>query len=55
MSKVTKFNIGDEVYWEDPDEGICSGYGTIIQVNGDIYSIKKHDGGELEAFVHELK
>ena len=49
--------IGDEVYWNDPnreeDEG-CSGYAFITGINGEIYSIKKHDGGEVEAFKDEL-
>jgi len=49
-----KYEIGDEVYWNDPDEGICSGYGEVTEVNGEIYSIKKHDGGEVEAFKDEL-
>jgi len=50
-----KYNIGDEVFWNDPDEGICSGYGKVTEVNGEIYSIKKDDGGELEAFENELR
>ena len=49
-----KYSIGDEVFWNDPDEGTCSGYGKVTEVNGEIYSIKKNDGGELEAFEHEL-
>jgi hypothetical protein len=55
-TKQTNMNleIGFEVYWNDPDGGICSGYGEVIEVNGEIYSIKKHDGGEVEAFKHEL-
>ena len=52
--KKMKYNIGDEVFWNDPDEGICSGYGKVTEVNGEIYSIKKDDGGELEALEHEL-
>jgi len=48
--------IGDEVYWNDPnrEEEGCSGYAFITGINGEIYSIKKHDGGEVEAFKDEL-
>jgi len=49
--------VGDEVYWNDPnreeDEG-CSGFAFITGINGEIFSIKKHDGGEVEAFKDEL-
>ncbi len=24
-----KYEIGDEVYWTDPDEGTCSAYGVV--------------------------
>ena len=68
-----KYNIGDEVFWNDPACGgyanlgtvkewhqhpssiCCCGYGKVTEVNGEIYSIKKDDGGELEAYEHELK
>ena len=33
----------------------CCGYGKVTEVNGEIYSIKKEDGGELEAYEHELE
>lgn len=54
-----KFNIGDEVYWTDPDEGTCSGYGTVIDKHGRrgkyrVYVLKMKNGGELECFQHEL-
>ena len=25
-------NVGDEVYWTDPDEGLCSGHKTITEI-----------------------
>ena len=46
--------VGDKVFWKDPDEGICSGYAKVLEVNGEIYFIIKNDGGELEALKHEL-
>jgi hypothetical protein len=48
-------NKGDKVYWNDPDEGACSGLGTISSISGEIYKLKMDDGGEVEALRHELK
>tara|TARA_R100000149_G_C5877885_1_gene141982 strand:+ start:1908 stop:2150 length:243 start_codon:yes stop_codon:yes gene_type:complete len=53
ISEPPKYKVGDEVFWTDPDEGICSGNGKVTKV-GEIYSVKKDDGGELEAYEHEL-
>ena len=52
------YEIGDEVYWKDPDNDECSKYGIVksVTVSSDpIYTIKGHDGSEFEAFEHELK
>ena len=54
-----KYEIGDEAYWNDPDEGVCSGYGTIVGKHGrngkhKIYILKMKDGSELECFQYEL-
>lgn len=52
---------GDEVWWEDPDDGISSGYYRVVDVRGDSVTpdtvvVLKNDGGsEVEAFVHELR
>ena len=46
--------IGFEVYWNDPDEHVCSGYGTIVKIKGDIYCLKMDNGEEVEAFKYEL-
>jgi hypothetical protein len=27
-----KYNVGDEVYWNDPDRGICSGWYTVTKI-----------------------
>ena len=27
-----EYNVGDEVYWNDPDNGLCSGYYKVIEV-----------------------
>jgi len=59
---VKRYAIGERVYWNDPDEKKCSGLGTVTAVEygeegpyGDeIISIKKDDGGEVEALAQEL-
>lgn len=60
-----KYKINDEVYWTDPDENICNGYGVVMKIKGitnfdkddccdTIYCLKMDNGEELEAFEHEL-
>jgi hypothetical protein len=55
---VKKLGNGDEVYWDDPDNGACSRYITIqtitIEEGSDIVSIYGKDGDHLECFAHEL-
>tara|TARA_B100000579_G_C22228955_1_gene575149 strand:- start:380 stop:532 length:153 start_codon:yes stop_codon:yes gene_type:complete len=46
--------IGSEVYWNDPDENTCSGFGTIKEIKGEIYTLKMDNGNELQAFKQEL-
>jgi len=54
MSK-TKFNVGDEVYWNDPDDGISSGYYKVVKVlSEEIYYIS-NGHSEAEVFEHELE
>ena len=35
------FRAGDRVYWEDPDNGICSGRYTVIGVSGEVISLRR--------------
>lgn len=48
---------GDEVTWNDPDNGTCSRTGVVESVefheNG-IVELTMNDGWTVEAFVHEL-
>lgn len=57
MRQVRKLHQGDEVFWEDPDEGTCSKTIVIkeISIKGDIVSITGRDGADLECFARELK
>lgn len=31
----TNLGIGDQVFWNDPDEGICSGYYKVVKIDKD--------------------
>jgi len=46
---------GDEVYWNDPDNGICSGIYKIKEfLSAEILLIENEQGSEVEVFRHEL-
>lgn len=51
----TKYNIGDEVFWNDPGNGLCSGYNIVIDIldNG-IYIIESKNGSLTECYESEL-
>ena len=46
--------IGSRVYWDDPDDGICSGSGVVSGIDGEVVSLVMDDGGEVEAYRSEL-
>lgn len=46
--------VGSQVYWNDPDGGICSDGATVIEIKGDIYCLETHGGSYVEAYAHEL-
>ena len=56
FEEVARLRNGDEVFWNDPDEGLCSRYIIIqtIEVKGDIVIIQEDDGTTLECFAEEL-
>ena len=56
FEEVARLRNGDEVFWNDPDEGLCSRYIIIqtIEVKGDIVVIQEDDGTTLECFAEEL-
>lgn len=56
MSQVRRLHSGDEVTWNDPDEGRCSRTGTILEIiiKGDIVCITWSDGSTTECFAREL-
>jgi hypothetical protein len=54
--QVAKLQPGDEVYWNDPDEGACSRVYKIrtIEVLDEIVVIEEPSGAVLECFAKEL-
>jgi len=46
--------VGDEVYWNDPDEDICSGLGIFVRYLDDGAAVIRKDDVEIEVFVKEL-
>ena len=55
IEQAKELQPGDEVKWNDPDNGICSKILTIgsIVVDG-VCKINEKNGGYLECFAHEL-
>jgi hypothetical protein len=60
--KKSAAKIGARVYWNDPDEGVCSGFGVIVDApptdeleEDSIISLKMDDDGEVEAWLYELE
>lgn len=49
------FLKNDRIWWTDPDEDICSGPGTIIDVRGDMVFVKKDDACDVEALKDEIR
>lgn len=56
--EVQELQVGDEVFWNDPDDGICSRNIEIASIDvfhgGIIVRITDINGDMLEAFGHEL-
>lgn len=56
--------VGSEVYWEDPDEGISSGYYRVANIHTESGEIESDDsilmlhseaGSECEVYASELQ
>jgi hypothetical protein len=56
LDDVKQLVNGDDVFWNDPDDGACSRVVTIgtLTVNGEVVCIRAKDGDYLECFAHEL-
>jgi hypothetical protein len=49
--------VGSHVFWNDPDNGVCSGYGIVAHIDDSegVFSINKMDGGHVQTLRHELE
>ena len=62
---LKRVSPGDEVYWRDPDEGISSGYYTVVWVGAPegvermaadtVVGLRNEAGSELEALLGEIE
>jgi hypothetical protein len=57
IAKAKKLQPGDEVFWNDPDDGACSRVYKIqtIEINGNVVTIMEPDGSVLECYARELR
>lgn len=58
ITDVKRLHSGDEVYWEDPDNGLCSDFVRIKEIEfipPNFVRIMSPDGFVLECFARELK
>lgn len=52
---IHDLHVGSEVFWNDPDAGICSGWYTIEEVvNDEVLRLRNEAGSEVEVYVQEL-
>lgn len=57
ISDVKKLHSGDEVFWNDPDEGLCSRMLKIHSIEfvpPNVFKIEEVDGSCVEVYAREL-
>lgn len=52
--KTQILEVGDEVYWNDPDDGLTSAYYHIVRFINDDVVYLENGVSECEALLHEL-
>ena len=50
----TVLEIGDRVWWNDPDEGSCSDWARVTEIREDMVRLESERGSEIEALAEEL-
>ena len=53
--QMRDINVGDTLFWNDPDDGICSCKVIVKEIYDDSIVGEEHGGGELEAYPNELE
>lgn len=58
IEEIKQLHTGDEVYWNDPDEGRCSRVYKILTIEYNeeerVVTIMEDDGSVLSCFPEEL-
>lgn len=49
------FSVGDMVFWNDPDDHMCSGVFRIVEIRGETYRLQDPEGSLVEANADELE
>jgi hypothetical protein len=49
------FKIGDEVFWRDPEDDLCSAYYTIKEFLTNEIVFLVNENSKTEAFLHEIE
>lgn len=57
--EVAALHTGDEITWTDPDDGICSRTGVILEIDKanlfrNVVSIVWEDGSSVSGFIWEF-
>lgn len=59
INDVRKLHTGDQVFWNDPDDGACSRVYQIQTIEVDpqtgVVVIQEPDGSVLECYARELR
>ena len=57
IKQIKLLQPGDQVYWNDPDAGICSRILNILTISicDDIISITDIDGSYIQCYHNELE
>ena len=49
------FHIGDEVWWEDPNDGVCSGHYRVSDIDGYLLTLENDTGYFAKVFTSQCK
>jgi len=50
-----KLKEGQEVFWNDPDDDICSGLYKVFEAKGEVVALINEAGSVVEAFDDEIE
>ena len=53
--KEEKFHVNQRVFYTDPNGGWENSFGYITAIYGDLYTVTKDNGAEVEAYADNLE